>query len=466
MLPTCVAQTLFSPPVDNWNSTLDFGNVPFSSGAMSVGEVHADERPVTDTSTNSVTNALTCFLPHVDNTTATTGNMAPSPVDELNTQSDKNTDSTAAENPPTNKDFSSISFQPTSHAQQNPLLPTQAVHTRPPKRQLDPAQACTMNEAKAAKQAMAMLVKQNVVRLIEDYEENIANLAKKHSVRIEYMKHLITTASNLKRKRAPGRIQALVHIKAQEVNASLPVGSKLKAPELRKLVEQDDELVNMSDEKLQIAKRGVDKKRMLSTRGARPNIASAPKDYSATSQRMQTEFDSLHLRTGAVGFGVLAPASSDDRGRPIWFVAGNNSVDFVRKNLNTTMWDLLGNLELWASTRNSQKPATIPDLQSQCSAIIASGLHGEDELQQLPASYRRKIPHLPHRPSQSSNLQIHQWAYQALATLKALHAVLESGDCLWARMSQDDIAKHSKWMKTQVVKERSAQSDKGWKHGP
>ncbi|KAF9068749.1 hypothetical protein BDP27DRAFT_1184302, partial [Rhodocollybia butyracea] len=367
---------------------------------------------------------------------------------------------------------------PTSHAQRNPLLPTQAVRTRPPKRQLDPAQARTMNEAKAAKQAMAMLVKQDVVRLVEDYEENVANLAKKHSVSIEYVKRLITTASDLKRKRAPGRIQALVHIKAQEVNASLPVGSKLKAPELRKLVEQDDELLNMSDEKLQIAKRGVDEKRMLSTRGARPNVASAAKDYSATSQRMQTEFDSLHLRTGAVGFGVLAPASSDDRGRPIWFVAGNNSVDFVRKNLNTTMWDLLGNLELWASTRNSQKPATIPDLQSQCSAIIASGLrytlnsktvkmNYSNYQQAIVEKFHVRLIGLPNLPIfKDANGPIKPFDIKDLATLEALHAVLESGACLWARMSQDDIAEHSEWMKTQVVKERSARSDKGRKRGP
>lgn len=76
-----------------------------------------------------------------------------------------------------------------------------------------------MNEAKAAKQAMAMLVKQDVIRLVEDYEEKIANLAQKHSINVEYVKRLITTASDLRRKRAPGRVQALVHIKAQEVNA-------------------------------------------------------------------------------------------------------------------------------------------------------------------------------------------------------------------------------------------------------
>ncbi|KAF9028409.1 hypothetical protein BDP27DRAFT_1153106, partial [Rhodocollybia butyracea] len=195
-------------------------------------------------------------------------------------------------------------------------------------------------------------VKQDVIRLLEDHEERVASLADKHSFTLDYIKRLITTTSGLKRKRAPGRMQALVHIKAQEVNASLPVGSKLKAPALRKLVNLDDELLEISDEKLEQAKREVDEKRLLSTRGARPNVASAGKDYSSTSQLIQKEFDSLHLRTGAVGFGFLAPASSDDRGRPIWFVAGNNSVDFVRRQLNTTMWDLLGQLELWASTKN------------------------------------------------------------------------------------------------------------------
>ncbi|KAF9058596.1 hypothetical protein BDP27DRAFT_1432503 [Rhodocollybia butyracea] len=357
--------------------------------------------------------------------------------------------------------FLSSSFQPASHAERNPLLPTQAVRARPSKRQLDPVQARTMNEAKAAKQALALLVKKDVIRLLEDQEERVASLADKHSVTIDYIKRLITTTSGLKRKRAPGRMQALVHIKAQEVNASLPVGSKLKAPALRKLVDLDDELLEISDEKLEQAKREVDEKRLLSTRGARPNVASAGKDYSSTSQLIQKEFDSLHLRTGAVGFGFLAPASGDDRGRPIWFVAGNNSVDFVRRQLNTTMWDLLGQLELWASTKNSQKPSTVPDLQSQCSSIIASGLryilnnktvkmNYSNYHQAIVEKFHVRLIGLPNLATfKDVNGPIKPFDIKDLPTLEALHAVLESGTCLWARMSQDDIAEHSEWMKTQ-----------------
>lgn len=147
-----------------------------------------------------------------------TPSAAFSSVDGSGTQSDKHLDLSATENTLGNKGFSPSSFQPTLHAERNPLLPTQALRARPPKRHLDPVQARTMNEAKAAKQAMTLLVKQDVIRLVEDYEERIASLAQNHSVTVEYVKRLITTASDLKRKRAPGRMQTLVHLKAQEVN--------------------------------------------------------------------------------------------------------------------------------------------------------------------------------------------------------------------------------------------------------
>lgn len=70
---------------------------------------------------------------------------------------------------------------------------------------------------------------------------------------------------------------------------ALPVGSRLKAPALRKLVECDEELLAMTPDMINKAKRDVDEKRLLSTRGARPNVASAGKDYSATAQLMQKE---------------------------------------------------------------------------------------------------------------------------------------------------------------------------------
>ncbi|KAJ3791303.1 hypothetical protein GGU11DRAFT_836785, partial [Lentinula aff. detonsa] len=175
------------------------------------------------------------------------------------------------------------SLEPTTHAQRNPLLPTQSIRPHL-KRTLDPVQARTMNEAKAEKQRLAMLARDDVLKLATEFEQNVAGLAEKHSVSVEYLKSLMSMASKFKRMRAPGRMQALVHLKAKEVNASLPVGGKLKAPALRKLVDEDEALLMISDDKIEQAKREVVEKRLLSIRGIRPTNLSAGKDYSAFSR--------------------------------------------------------------------------------------------------------------------------------------------------------------------------------------
>lgn len=198
------------------------------------------------------------------------------------------------------------SFEPTTHAQRNPLLPTQSVRARP-NRTLDPVQARTMNEAKVEKQRLAMLARDDVLKLAMEFEQNIASLAEKHAVSVEYLKSLMSMASKFKRKRAPGRMQALVHLKAKEVNAgkcflpafihitlaerivALPVGGKLKAPALRKLVDEDEALLRLSDDKIEQAKREVEEKRLLSMRGIRPTNLSAGKDYSAFSRSVKKE---------------------------------------------------------------------------------------------------------------------------------------------------------------------------------
>lgn len=65
----------------------------------------------------------------------------------------------------------------------------------------------------------------------------------------------------------------------------------MKIPALRQLVKADEELLEISDEKLEQAKREVDQQRVLSTCGTRPTIASAGKDYSATARQLKKEVD-------------------------------------------------------------------------------------------------------------------------------------------------------------------------------
>ncbi|KAJ3805383.1 hypothetical protein F5876DRAFT_69847 [Lentinula aff. lateritia] len=140
---------------------------------------------------------------------------------------------------------------PTTHAERNPLLPTQSIHARAT-RHLDAVQSRTMHEAKVEKQKLDLLLKQDVIKLMTTFEEMTASLAHKHHRTPAYVKELISTTSHLSRQKATGRMQALIHIESKEVNSTLPVGSKLKAPALRKLVDEDAELLALSDEQTEV----------------------------------------------------------------------------------------------------------------------------------------------------------------------------------------------------------------------
>ncbi|KAJ4496532.1 hypothetical protein C8R41DRAFT_866151, partial [Lentinula lateritia] len=181
-----------------------------------------------------------------------------------------------------------FSRQPTTHAERNPLLPTQTIRARAA-RHLDAVQSRTMHEAKVEKQKLDSLLKQDIIKLMTTFEEMTASLAHKHHRTPAYVKELISTTSHLSPQRATGRMQALIHIKSKEVNSTLPVGSKLKAPALRKLVDEDVELLALSNEKVQEAQKEVDVKRLLSTRGIRPTNAFAGRDFAATSGLVKTE---------------------------------------------------------------------------------------------------------------------------------------------------------------------------------
>ncbi|KAF8828334.1 hypothetical protein HHX47_DHR4000548 [Lentinula edodes] len=350
-----------------------------------------------------------------------------------------------------------FSRQPTTHAERNPLLPTQTIRARAA-RHLDAVQSRTMHEAKVEKQKLDLLLKQDVIKLMTTFEEMTASLAHKHHRTPAYVKELISTTSHLSRQRATGRMQALIHIKSKEVNSTLPVGSKLKAPALRKLVDEDAELLALSDEKVQEAQKEVDAKRLLSTRGIRPTNASAGRDFAATSGLVKTEFDGLHVRTGAIGFGMLTPGAREDRGLPLWFVAGPDTAKFVRQHLNMTMWDLLGLLELWANSKHTRYV-----LNSKTVAMNYNNYHTN-----IVAKYHVQLIGLP--PSLPEPVK--PFDISDRSVLQDLHAALEAGTCRWSRMSAEEIRNHAKWMETQIAqgkevgKERAERSDKGKKRGP
>ncbi len=69
----------------------------------------------------------------------------------------------------------------------------------------------------------------------------------------------------------------------------LPVGQKLKAPALLALVNEDPDLLALSDDKLKQAIKEVEEKRLLLRRGIRPSNVAAGKDYMVAVSAFERE---------------------------------------------------------------------------------------------------------------------------------------------------------------------------------
>ncbi|KAJ3802987.1 hypothetical protein GGU11DRAFT_763445 [Lentinula aff. detonsa] len=128
------------------------------------------------------------------------------------------------------------------------------------------------------------------------------------------------------------------------------------------------------------------------------------------------------------------------------------------------MWDLLLELELW--TAKKEKPATVVQIQSQCSVMIASSLRyilKDKSASMNYANYHSCIVDKHHvqliglPDSQlftDANGPIKPFDIKDRKTLDALHAALESGACRWSKMSSEEVKEHGEF-----------RSDKGKKRG-
>ncbi|KAJ3717528.1 hypothetical protein C8R42DRAFT_724442 [Lentinula raphanica] len=322
-------------------------------------------------------------------------------------------------------------YRPTTHAERNPLLPTQEVQQRPPKRTLTTAQIRSMQEGKAAKQRQNLLLKADIVDLLEKHEQAIEELASKYSVEADYIKKLIIPVSKMKEKKAVGRGQALIYLKGKEVNEGLAVGSRLKAPALSRLAADDEELQSISDEKLQEVIKEIEENRIISTSGTRPSNVAAGANL-------------------------------------VWFSSLSSFTSVPAR------WAL----DSWYLVATLAKPPTFLECKNECANMIASGLrymlrnknakmNYENYHRSIVAQHHVRLIGLP--DSLPEIIKPHN--ISKTETLQDLHAALQSGTCCWATMNYDEIEQHRKWMESEsaegrtVGRQRAERSDKGKKRG-
>jgi len=132
---------------------------------------------------------------------------------------------------------------------------------------------------------------------LEKRYDDLVTFAGAHNRKVDHIEKLMNTSSHCKTKRAVNLHNAKIHAKAEEVNAGRLRGDCAKLPEIRRLVMEDTDLQNLTEEGENTLKMAVTMQRDLKKIGARPSNKSSAMDYRAEvrdiNDRVSLRFHSL-----------------------------------------------------------------------------------------------------------------------------------------------------------------------------
>ena len=241
------------------------------------------------------------------------------------------------------------------------------------------------------KEARVML-SADILDLVATRREQIDELATKHSVTTQHIEKLVDNSTHYKKTRAPNLANALVHMKANELNEGipeclhlwvcaklvqpgLPGGSKLSLKEIKQAASDDPAYQHMSKEAKDEACAQLQAHRNLKATAARPSNASAAKDAVntmamqdrevsfisqslssnlATDAIYQFKMQALAERTGAHIITFMTRGHVDDQVVPGWYATSGTS-HFFMDVLHLSAWDVLRMFEQWACAKSSSK---------------------------------------------------------------------------------------------------------------
>ncbi|KAJ7600187.1 hypothetical protein C8J56DRAFT_879917 [Mycena floridula] len=358
---------------------------------------------------------------------------------------------------------------PITHAERHPELPVQPIMERK-KRVLTDAQKVSLQVGRALAAEKRVQLNNRLADFIADQDKKLEKIAEEEGVTLEHCRKLLSTS--LKGKREPNIQNALVSLKASELNAGRAPGQKAKLSEIQAAVAADEGMQDATPEEITKLKELLEEKRLLKAQGARATHGSEAKDIAAFSRKMSQEFFNLYQRTGAVGFGFVTRGNIDCSGVPCWWVSGSGA-DFVKERLNMGMWDLLRTFESWVTAQAngpSKGPSNNADRKKACAALILSNLcyitHSQD-VQMSYSHYDRDII-LAHK------VHIIGWPAQVpfiapstltrAADIRDLLDALKSGACRWAKVTKAELSEAQDRVAVEEPKKRRERSDAGGTH--
>ncbi|KAI5992242.1 hypothetical protein EDD15DRAFT_2168562 [Pisolithus albus] len=254
---------------------------------------------------------------------------------------------------------------------QNPGQPVISPHNS---EKLDAAQRAARKAASEQRRVKQIAVGDAIAELLEEQETRINEIAKAHCILPEKVRLLITGETHYKNRRAESLANALVRIKACQVNADRPRGQKFQLRELQEMVANDEAMQNLDEETKQKYLRELKESRTCKSIGVRSTNTAASRDVQATLKNIYGELQALAYCTGIYACLFVTHGHVYDTHAATWF-GTDNIMDFWKDRMKLSPDYIIKQLELWACNeeKNIEARDSLENMQKQAKKGLDSG---------------------------------------------------------------------------------------------
>ncbi|KAJ8585395.1 hypothetical protein M405DRAFT_721029, partial [Rhizopogon salebrosus TDB-379] len=344
--------------------------------------------------------------------------------------------------------------------------------TLTPRAPLNTAQKARANAQKASRKLSAEQRKEAedaltaaIQRLLAEENAKIDAIALEHSVTQDKVKKLMGGEKYYKGNRNVQLANALIHVKAQEVNAG--ESFKYLLDEIRDLVKADDSMQNLTSEEQQEYIDKLNEHRALQNMSVRATNTAAARDVQSTLDNIFKMLDGLAIRTGIYACLFASRGHVYDTTQATWF-GTDNIMDFWEDVLQMEADEITRKLEQW-----SCMSGRVQIMQRVCTWLLNSGLRTIVKRRDIRINYTNFGSVFKDK----LGIDLRGWPedvpFQSPTSindhnaLRKLRNALKDGSCHWFRMSPRQREQYSALLaarckKGEVIgKPRKKRSDAG-----
>ncbi|KAF7984570.1 hypothetical protein HWV62_13785 [Athelia sp. TMB] len=346
----------------------------------------------------------------------------------------------------------------TTWAKRNPTEKTQPL--RKPGRKLSQGEKLRLKVAAAERREREKKLAEDINAFLEERDVRFAQIAETHDIKVEKVEKLVNADTNYKLYRAPSIYNAYLHHLSEE-SKNLPDGERKTLSEIQDSIADVDWKAALSEERQQELIDELIAHRKMKHTGMRATNKSAQNDIIRTCEHISCELDDLAERTGYSAFFMGARVNVNDDAAPNFHGSGD-AESFFPEVLDKSTWEISGLFEQWLCKRdkNLMERETIPKLRSECVAFIRTGLRNITNMKALEMEYARyderivgvykvKLVGHPFGIKNPSDIT-------TSPDLRTLRTALASGQCHWARLTNEEHGAHMR----ELEKQRAAAVEK------